>query len=124
MNFSDYNKRRFNVDTTGFEYSSLADLYNNDGKDHIYVVRAVFMSNKGKYGETPLLATDTTFVNLPKNCISVCNSMLNSTEAIAGINEGKCGFKIRPYHSEKYNKNCYAVDFIDIDDDEALLKYL
>lgn len=123
MNFSDFNKRRFNIDTTGFQYSSLADLYNNDGKDHIYIVRAVFMS-MGKYGETPLLATDTTFVNLPKHCTSVCNTILNSTEAIAGINEGKCGFKIRQYHSEKYNKNCYAVDFIDINDSEALLKYL
>ena len=123
MNFSDFNKRRFNIDTTGFQYSSLADLYNNDGKDHIYIVRAVFMS-KGQYGETPLLATDTTFVNLPKNCISVCNTILNSTEAISGINEGKCGFKIRQYHSEKYNKNCYAVDFIDINDSESLLKYL
>lgn len=121
MNFSDFNKRRFNIDTTGFAYSSLADLYNNDGKDHIYVVRAVFMSNKGKYGETPLLATDTTFVNLPKNCIPVCNTILNSAELITGINEGKCGFKIRPYHSEKYNKNCYAVDFLDIDDDKTFL---
>ena len=106
MNFSDFNKRRVNIDTTGFQCSSLADLYNNNGKDPIYIVRAVFMS-KGKYGETPLLATNTTFVNLPKHCRTVCNTILNSTE-------GKCGFKIRQYHSEKYNKTCYTIDFIDI----------
>lgn len=123
MNFSDFNKRRFNIDTTGFQCSSLADLYNNNGKDHIYIVRAVFMSNC-KYCETPLLATDTTFVNLPKHCRTVCNTILNSTEAISGINEGKCGFKIRPYHSERYNKICYTIDFIDINDSESLRKYL
>lgn len=123
MNFSGFNKRRFNIDTTGFKCSSLADLYNNNGKDPIYIVRAVFMS-KGMYGETPLLVTNTTFVNLPKHCRTVCNTILNSTEAISGINEGKCGFKIRQYHSEKYNKTCYTIDFIDIKDIDIQLKYL
>lgn len=123
MNFLDFNKRRFNIDTTGFQYSSLADLYNNNGKDHIYIVRAVFMSDC-KYCEIPLLATDTTFVNLPKHCRTDCNTILNSTEAISGINEGKCGFKIIQYHSEKYNKTCYTIDFIDINDSETLQKYL
>ena len=123
MNFLDFNKRRFNIDTTGFQYSSLADLYNNNGKDPIYIVRAVFMS-KGMYGETPLLVTNTTFVNLPKHCRTVCNTILNSTEVISGINEGKCGFKIRQYHCEKNNKTCYTIDFIDKKDIDIQLKYL
>ena len=76
------------------------------------------------YGETPVLATDTTFVNLPKQCRTVCNAILNSTEAISYINEGKCGFKIIQYHSERYNITCYTIDFIDINDGESLRKYL
>lgn len=114
MDFESLNKRKFSVNTDGFGYASLADLFNNNGADMVYIVRAIYINTKGKFGDAPVIATDKEFVNLPKNCLSICNTILASPEAIQAINNGECGVKIRPYHSKTYNKDCYGVDFVNV----------
>lgn len=113
FSFSSLNKGKFTIKTDGFVYKSLNDLFNENGANKLYRVRAVYINNKSKFGATPVVALNDCFVNLPANCLDSANAILSNPEAIAGINAGACGFKIHTYHTNRYNKDCLGVDFCD-----------
>lgn len=111
---SKYNKgRKFDVNTSGFGYASLADLYNQYGKDHVYPLLGIYINTKGKYSDAPVFATDGVLVNIPSHMLDVSKQIMNDDEAIEAINAGHAGFRIYSYHDDKHNKNCWSVDFVD-----------
>ena len=113
---SKYNRaRKFNVDTNNFEYQSLADLYNNNGKEMVYPLTAIYINSKSKFGEAPVLATNDCFVNAPSHMLDVARDILADDEAIADINNGKVGFEIYIYHNDKFNRDCFGVNFVDME---------
>ena len=114
FNFESLNKGKFLVNTNGFEYRSLADLFNENGADKKYKIRAVYINTKGKYGDAPVVALDDCFVNLPSNTLPAAREILSSNDAINEINAGCAGFIIRPYHTNKYNRDCLGVDFVNL----------
>lgn len=107
--------RKFTINTTGFSYKSLADLFNDNGADAIYPFYAVYINRKSKYGDAPVLATADFFVNIPKHTIEDCNAMLDDEETIADINAGRAGFKIYQYHDKKHNRDCFGIDWVDVE---------
>lgn len=110
-----FNKeKKFAIDTTGFNYASLADLYNQNGAECVYPLTAIYINTKGKYQDAPVFATDSFFVNIPSHMIDVANEILHDEEAIASINGGEVGFKIYAYRNNRYSKDCYGVDFVDM----------
>lgn len=110
-----FNKgRKFDVDTTNFQYESLADLFNRNGKDKVYKLTAIYINRKGKFGEAPVFATEDCFVNAPSHMVEVVNEILTDDEAIASINRGEVGFKIYPYVAEKFNRDCFGINFVDL----------
>lgn len=112
---SRFNKgRKFDVDTTHFQYESLADKFNNDGSGVVYPLTAIYINNKSKYGKAPVFATDTCFVNAPSHMLDVANEILADDEAIAAINNGEVGFVIYPYTAEKFNRECFGINFVDL----------
>ena len=112
---SKYNKtRKFDIDTNGFEFTSTADLFNQNGKDYVYPIRAMFINTKGKYSDNPVVATDSFFVDFPAHMCDTCREILNDDDAVAAINAGKVGFKLYSYVQKKYNRQCYGVEFVDI----------
>lgn len=110
-----FNKaRKFNVDTTSFEYESMADLYNANGKDKVYPLTAIYINTKSKYGNAPVFATDSCFVNAPQHMLDVVNEILADDEAVAAINNGEVGFTIYPYTAEKFNRETFGINFVDL----------
>ena len=112
---SKFNKmRKFDVDTTNFEYESLADLYNDNGADKVYPLTAIYINRKSKFGDAPVLATDSCFVNAPSHMMDVATEILADDEAIASINNGEVGFKIYVYTNTKFNRDCFGINFVDM----------
>lgn len=107
-----FNRKKFSIDTTGFDYASLCDCYNNYGADTVYTIRALYINTKGKYDDAPVVATDSFFVNIPSFLCEDCREMLADDSIIEDINNGKCGFKIYPYTS--HEKECFGVEWVDI----------
>ena len=44
-----------------------------------------------------------------------CKSILQDKTAIADINRGVVGFKIYKYVQKKYNRECYSIEWVDVD---------
>ena len=65
--FTSFNKKRlFNVDTSEFDYTKLEDLYKKNGPDWEYQLKAVYIGTKSEFDpETPMVAIDGFYVNLP-----------------------------------------------------------
>lgn len=113
---SKYNKK-VNVFTFSipkdFEYRSLADLFNNNGKEHVYKVRAVYINKKSRFGESPVVATDDCLVNLPQHLTDVAREIMRDEETVNAINDCKFGFTIYPYETKNRKAVCYSVNWVD-----------
>lgn len=119
-----YNKGgKFDLNVKGFtDYFSLEKLYNENGKDAVYRLGAVYINRKSKFGDAPTFAVIDEkftcggyFVNVPAHMLDDANAILADAEAITEINAGKVGFIIETYEAGKYgNKVCYGVRFTDL----------
>lgn len=113
--FSKFNKEKiFDVDTSDFDYTSLEELFNRDGEGMVYKVRGLYIGTKSNYDpETPILATDSEYVNLPVHHLDEVKAMLKDATAIKAINDGECGFTIEKYYQKRFKKDCYAAVWCD-----------
>lgn len=116
MSFANrFNKgKKFEFDTAGLEFTSLADLYNNNGAEKVYTLKAMYINTKSKFGDTPVFASDSFMVNAPTHMLDTVKEIMSDTEAVASINNNKVGFKIYPYKSEKFNVETFGVNFVDL----------
>ena len=117
--FASFNRERlFDVDTSDFDYIKLKDLYERDGQDHIYIVRGVYIGTKSEFAdESPLVAIDDFYVNLPQFQLLDIKEMLNSKQAINTINAGEAGFIIEEYVKKLKSgakKKCYKAVWVDV----------
>lgn len=112
-NFEAHNKgNRFAVNTEGFEYKKLKDLYETNGPDHVYTVCAIYINRSGRYGDAPVFATPEYYVNLPSHLLKDAEDFLASSDAIESINERHMGFRIYSY---ELNGNVnYSVSFVNL----------
>ena len=127
-----YNKEKlFKINTDGFEYISLEDLYKEresniaaeDFEDFdevktiveetIYQVRGIYINTKGLFDDAPVVALDSAYVNLPAHMTQICREILSDPQAIAAINAGRVGFTIYSYEKPQYHKTCYSVKWVD-----------
>lgn len=131
-----FNKEKlFKINTDGFEYVSLEDLYNetkemvlldadedtmsdpDEMKSHIestvFQVRGIYINTKGLYDDAPVVALDSAYVNLPAHLTPICKEILADPQAIAAINAGRVGFTIYTYVKPAYNKTCYSIKWVD-----------
>lgn len=126
-----YNREKlFNIDTSGFEYVALDELYdeaadaadeaNSTGnagmsaEDIPFTVYGVYINTKGNYDPAPVLALEDKYVNLPAHMTPVCEDMLRDAEAIKAINEGRVGITVYKYLQRRYNRTCYNVRWVDL----------
>lgn len=109
-------ERKFDIDTSDFEYVSLEELFNEMGEDEDmpFEIRGVYINTKGKYDDSPVIAIDDRYVNLPAHLTGACKAMLEDDACIKAINEGKCGFTIYKYHQKRFDKDCYSVKWVDL----------
>lgn len=119
MKFASFNKERlFDIDTQNLEYTNLETLAKENGSDndHVYVINGVYIGTKSDFDpETPMVAIDGYYVNLPVHQLSEVKSMLDSRQAIQAINNGEAGFIIESYYKAKYKKTCYKAVWVDVE---------
>lgn len=131
-----FNKEKlFKINTDGFEYVSLEDLYEqtkemvllnadeylmpdpDDMKDRIestvFQVRGIYINTKGLYDDAPVIALDSAYVNLPAHMTQICQEILHDPQALAAINAGRVGFTIYTYEKPQYHKTCYSIKWVD-----------
>lgn len=104
----------FNVRLNKPAYTTLADLFRENGKDEVYPIVGVYINTKGKYGPQACIAiNESLMVNLPAHMLEACEEMRKDQEAIDAINDGQAGFKVYQYTS-KAGKTGFSVDWVDI----------
>lgn len=97
-----------------FEFKTLEELYKTNGKEKVYTVKGMFINDKSRYGDSPIVVGETSFINLPKHLLNVVNEIRQDNKLVDDINNNKVGFTIYEYHQEKYNRTCYSVNWIDL----------
>lgn len=114
MSILKFNKKSpfLKMDTEGFEYHKLGELYTKYGSRQTYRVRALYV-NDSKYGLSPLAITDKFFVNLPNHLAEDVYDIISDDNIVEQINLGKIGFKIYEYTSKKYNRVAYSIEWIE-----------
>lgn len=115
--FSSLNKTNvftFKPDQTA-PYMKLEQLLAaNDGDlSVVYPVRALYLNNKSKYGLQCVAALDEALINLPSHKVDDVKAILESPDAVAQINDGKCGFTIRSYVDNNHIDRL-SIDWVDI----------
>ena len=91
---------KFDIDTEGFKYFSLKELFDEFGEDYIHGLQGIYINRKSEYGDAPVAILTDRFANLPSHLLEECQEILNSDEDVAEIKAGKVGFSIYPYQKE------------------------
>ena len=114
MGISNYNKfsRKFNAEISNLSFVKLEDLY-KEAPTKEYVLTGLFINKKSKFGDRPYVATPDFLVDLPNGMLNTIKEMISEPMVVEAINNGQCGFKVVTYHSNRYNKECYTVEFVD-----------
>lgn len=99
-----------------FPYYSLKNLYDSNKPDTVYRVLALFINDRGRYGDKPLALTPHYYVNLPVHLLDDVMKMIRDQEIVDQINKGQAGFKIRTY-SNRNGGTSYSVEWVDLPDD-------
>lgn len=103
----------FRLEKDQAKYYSLKQLFEANGADRIYTVLALYISNKGRYGDQPIATTPHFYVNLPAHLVEDVNAMIHDREAIDQINAGQAGFRIRKYMNRN-GGDSFSVEWMDI----------
>lgn len=118
MSFSSkFKKATFNIDTTGYEYKKLSEIYTDKkhgGKDMIHSFNGCYV-HKSPLGGSPVVIDtgNKWLVNLPKHTSEMILDILNDAEAVEMVKEGKVRYTI--YEYESHAKKCYSIAFVDFD---------
>lgn len=97
-----------------FTFKSLEELYQENSKDAVYVVRGLYINTKGIYGENPVIVCDYCYVSLPKHLTQTVKEIRADKQLVDDINNGKVGFEIYEYFQPIYRKTCYSINWLDI----------
>lgn len=122
MSATKYNKgTKFNTVLNGLNFIKLDEVFQmsedekaTTGKKPVYTITGIYINSKSKFGPRPFVSTPNFLVDLPSHMLDTAKAMLADHELIDDINAGKVGFSVRSYFSNKYHKDCYSVDFVDI----------
>ena len=103
---SKFNKTTFGIDTTDFQYTKLADIFNSEnegGKDVVHKINGLYV-HKSQLGDSPVIIDEENkrLVNLPSHTIYRFDA----------IKDGKVGYTI--YEYESHGKKCYSISFVDL----------
>lgn len=108
------NTKKFNFQAgSDFEFFNLQDLFTEGEKDEKFVVRGFWIS-EGTFDKQPIAVLDNCYVNLPPHLLKVVTEICADEEAVQQVNDGKLAFSIYKYYNEKYKKDCYSVNWIDL----------
>lgn len=94
-----------------FQYAKPFDLVQQNGIDEVYKLNAIYVNKKGAYGDEPVLVTDNELVNASSSLMESINGILDDSESINLIIDGKVFFKFYEYNN-KYGLQ-HGVSWVD-----------
>lgn len=96
-----------------FDFTTLDELYTNNGAEKVYPVKALYVNKKSMYGNHPVVVTDSALVDLPKHLTDTVTDMIHDDDCVSAVNGDHVGFQIYTYIDKKYKKTCYSVTWVD-----------
>lgn len=112
------NKYTFKCDTP--VYTKLEKLYNENGADKVYVLRALYLADKGEIPHPVAVTDPNLYIDLPAHMMDQVKEMRADSVLTDLINKKCVAFKIYTYESKKRKGECYAIDLLDFDTPEDL----
>ena len=113
MDFTKFNKASGQIDwginTKGFPFKKIREIV-AEGKERVKI-RGLFLS-KGTFGLQGNLIAEGYIISLPKNLTETVKSIIDSPEAVEAVKRGELAVSFREYHSDKYNKDCWSINFL------------
>lgn len=107
------NRFNFQSDST-FDFFKLQDLFMED-KDQVWVIKALWINESGKFGASPVVTLEDRYINLPNHKLQLVRDLIADDEAVEAINNGKLGFTVYQYNDDKHDKTCFSINLVDID---------
>ena len=114
LNKANGNKKFDFTQFEGAKYTSLKDLYEENGSEKVYMLKALYINTKGKYGDSPVALINGYNVNLPNHLLDTINLFIDSLDMVEAINNNEVGFTIYKYTDNKYGKECYSVSWVEL----------
>ena len=108
LNKNNFEKIEWGVDTKGFVFKKIADIYEETNTVQVF---GFFFVKSENYGLQPVAILKDCLLNLPTHKRDVISEMLKNSDAVNAIKNGECSLTFRQYKS-KYNKVCYDFDFV------------
>lgn len=109
-----YNKgNRFDFEAPeDFEFVKPKELYEDENENNKRPLKALFINNKSKFGDSAVAVTTSELVNLPNHMVEDVKEMMQDDEVIDLVNNDKVMIEIYTFNN-KYGK-CYGVKFEEI----------
>lgn len=108
LNKNNFEKIEWGVDTKGFVFKKIADIYEETNTVQVF---GFFFVKSENYGLRPVAILKDCLLNLPTHKRDIISEMLKNSYAVNAIKNGECSLTFRQYRS-KYNKVCYDFDFV------------
>ena len=99
------------VDTEDMDYIKLEEVKDAGN----LVIKGVFINNKGNFGAHPVAILENGLLDLPAHQTENVTTILENPEMVEAIKAGKCAVKVVTYIAKKYNKECFTVDWVDVE---------
>lgn len=93
-------------------YCNLKDLYEGNGKDVVYTVEALFINDKSKFGDAPVIVSGSYLVNVPSYFLETVKAMRHDEQLVKLVNDRKLGFNIYEYENQ-YGKR-HSLNWVEI----------
>lgn len=99
------------VDTEKMQYIRLEEMKDAGN----IVIKGVFINKKGNFDPHPVAIIENGLLDLPAHQTENVQTILESPEMVEAVKAGKCAVKVVPYTAKKYNKDCFTVDWVDVE---------
>lgn len=100
-----FNKgKMFDYDNTvEREFISFKELVNEHGIGKVYPIQAIFINDKSKFGDAPVLISNEFMVNAPQHLLETAKEMIADDNLVDMVNQGKVGFELYAYKGKNGN---------------------
>ena len=94
-------------------FKKLSDLIAENGnEDTTYPVDGCYINTKGNFGDNGVIVSGDINIDIPASGVDSIRKILEDESLIALINAGKMFVRPYSYHSKKYNKDCFNVEYL------------